>query len=158
MRTWSRSVPAVAKIILPICDVRNVAESHLKALVVPEAQNHRHLIVTQSLWMKQVALILQKEFKQYGYSIPTMSAPNVFVWLNSLMDREYKAVVPRLSREYYYANARVSDRQKALSVGSIVTIHHLFRPPSKRAPDAGSAWSDSDRCGADDCGLGACPD
>lgn len=102
-------MPAVAKISFATCDVRDVAEAHLKALVTPEAVGNRHVIVTESLWMKQIGQILQKEFKQYGYSVPTMSVPNVMVWLHSLMDRDYRAIVPRLSREYYYSNRRVSS-------------------------------------------------
>lgn len=46
-RLLDRSVPAIAKMNVNFCDVRDVAAAHVKALTVAEAAGHRHLIVTQ---------------------------------------------------------------------------------------------------------------
>jgi len=104
-----RGVPALAKVSFPICDVRDVALAHIKALVTNEAQGKRHIIYTDSLWMKQVALILQKEFKPKGYHIPTIVAPYFLVWLNSFIDRKFKTVVARLGKEYKFSNERMRN-------------------------------------------------
>lgn len=106
-RLLDRAVPAVAKLCMPICDVRDVAHAHVKALTVPEAAGHRHVIVTASVWMRDVAMILHKEFKSLGYSVPTMNAPNFVVWLSAFMDKTYKLVLSRLSREYKFDTKRV---------------------------------------------------
>lgn len=107
-RLLDRAVPAVAKLCMPICDVRDVATAHVKALTVPEAAGHRHVIVSASVWMREVAMILHKEFKQHGFSVPTMNAPNFVVWLSAFMDKTYKLVLSRLSREYKFDTKRVS--------------------------------------------------
>lgn len=108
-KLMDRSVPAVAKLFLCITDVRDVALAHLKALTNPDAVGNRHIIVSHGMWMKELAQILQKEFKPQGYYIPTMVAPNFIIWLNSLIEKSFKLVVSRLSREYNYDNKRVSD-------------------------------------------------
>jgi len=92
-----------------VTDVRDVANAHINALTVPEAAGHRHLIVTKELWLKDVAQILKKEFQPKGYSVPSVVVPNVFVWLNSLVEKTYRIVVPRLGREFGYENTRMRD-------------------------------------------------
>lgn len=108
-RLLDRATPAVAKLCLPICDVRDVSQAHIKALTAPEAAGHRHIIVTDSVWMKDIAMVLHKEFKPLGYSIPTVVAPNFFVWMSSFMDKTYKLVLPRLSRDFKYDTKRMTE-------------------------------------------------
>ena len=127
------SMPAVPRLMFPLTDVRDVAQAHLKALVTDEAQGHRHLVVTESVWMKQVALILHKEFKPQGYSVPTMTVPNFLVYISSLLQREYRAVVPRLGREHFYSNQRVSFRFVQTCIPMSATIY-LFNPPNQLRP------------------------
>ena len=101
-------MPAVAKTCFPICDVRDVSQAHIKALITKEAAGKRHIVCTDSWWMKQIALVLQKEYKSKGFNPPTMVAPNFLVWLNSFIDKKYKTVVSRLSKEMKFSNERVS--------------------------------------------------
>ncbi|XP_074604727.1 uncharacterized protein LOC141858020 [Brevipalpus obovatus] len=108
-RLLDRSVPAVAKLCLPICDVRDVAAAHIKALTVPEAAGHRHIVVTTSVWMREIAVILHKEFKPLGYSIPTMVAFNFMVWLSAFVDKTYKLILSRLSREFKFDTKRMTE-------------------------------------------------
>ena len=104
-----RSAPAVAKMNVALTDVRDVAQAHISALTAAGAAGHRHLVVTQTVWLKDIALILKKEFQPKGYSVPSFVAPNVFVWLNSLYEKQYKIVVPRLGREFSYENKRMKE-------------------------------------------------
>lgn len=46
----SGKLPGMPKIMFPIVDVREVAEAHLKALLVPEARNQRFILSSESLW------------------------------------------------------------------------------------------------------------
>ncbi|RWS14510.1 putative uncharacterized oxidoreductase-like protein, partial [Dinothrombium tinctorium] len=108
-RLLDRSVPAVAKLSVNAADVRDVALAHIRALTVPEAAGNRHIIVTSNVMMKDIALILQKEFKPQGYHIPTMVVPNFVVWMNSLLDKSYKLVVPRLGRDYKFETKRMQE-------------------------------------------------
>ncbi|KAI1278134.1 putative uncharacterized oxidoreductase [Halotydeus destructor] len=104
-----RSAPAIAKMVVAVADIRDVVAAHIKALTCAEAVGKRHLIVTQNLWLKDVAAILKKEFQPKGYSVPSIVVPNVFVWLNSLVEKQYKPVVSRLSRDYTYDNTRMKE-------------------------------------------------
>ena len=49
-------VPAIK---LPMVDVRDVAESHLKAMILPEAANHRHILYADSIWIQDMAKVIR---------------------------------------------------------------------------------------------------
>ena len=85
------------KIDVSFADVRNVAEAHLKALVIDGG--NQHIVPTQSVWMKQVAQVLQ-ELKPKGFCISTVSAPNFLIWLGAFFQRNLQAFVPKLGREF----------------------------------------------------------
>ncbi len=59
-------MPAVPKIYMPIADVRDVAAAHVKAMTSSEAAGHRHIVLSQGMWMKEVAQVMHKEFKPQG--------------------------------------------------------------------------------------------
>ncbi|GIY35260.1 cinnamoyl-CoA reductase 1 [Caerostris darwini] len=104
-----RSVPMVPKVNFAVCDVRDVALAHLKAMTLPNAADHRHIICTQNVWFKDIALALSKEFKPHGYSIPTMVAPYFAVWLSSCVDKTTRTILPRIGREFRFDNKRMRD-------------------------------------------------
>jgi len=106
-RLMDGSMFAVAKLCLPIADNRNVAQAHIKALTDPGAVGNRHVVVTDSLWQKEMALLLQKEFKPQGYFIPTAVAPNFTVRIASWWDKPVRTIISRLGKYFRYNNRRV---------------------------------------------------
>lgn len=78
----------------PACDVRNVAEAHLKAMNLAEAKNNRHIIVSRRdcLSFKELALTLENEFKSRNYEIADRIAPNFLVKMYSLLNSTLKQV------------------------------------------------------------------
>lgn len=62
--------PGMPKIMMPIVDVRDVALAHLQAIKVEEAKNQRFILNGRSMWFKEIAEALQKEFGQF-YKIKT---------------------------------------------------------------------------------------
>ncbi|XP_022244340.1 cinnamoyl-CoA reductase 1-like isoform X2 [Limulus polyphemus] len=104
-----RGIPMVPRINLSVCDVRDVAEAHLKAMTTPSANGQRYIISTQNVWLKDIALILCKEFKPQGYRIPTMNAPYFALWLNSFIDKSVRPVLPRIGKEYKFDNTRMKE-------------------------------------------------
>lgn len=102
-----RSKPVMPKLNCNITDVRDVAQAHLKALTLDEAAGKRHLIVNHSVWMKDLAAIVQKEFRPKGYFVVSLTAPNFLVRVSSFVDRSAKMVAGRLGREVKYDNKRV---------------------------------------------------
>lgn len=108
-RLLERSMPMVPKANFAVCDVRDVALAHLKAMTLPNAADHRHIICTQNVWFKDIALALSKEFKPYGYNIPSMVAPYFAVWLNSFVDKLSRTILPRIGREFRFDNKRMRE-------------------------------------------------
>lgn len=49
----------------PICDVREVAQAHLSAIKEPEARNKRFIISTETLWIREIGLILKDKFGEW---------------------------------------------------------------------------------------------
>lgn len=101
--------PALSKYKVNFCDVRDVADAHVKALTNPNAAGHRHLVMSASLWHKDIALLVKKEFQPQGYFVPTMVVPNFCVRVNSLVDGTIKLILTSLSRDYAFDNRRVQS-------------------------------------------------
>jgi len=59
------------------CDVREVAEAHLKGLKTPEAAGKRFLVATETLKWGEIAKILQDEFKEKGFKTHTNESDKV---------------------------------------------------------------------------------
>ena len=53
----------------PCIDVRDVARAHLAAMTTTEAAGKRHCLVTEVLWMSDLARMLCEEFSEQGYSV-----------------------------------------------------------------------------------------
>lgn len=54
-----------------VSDVREVAQAHYKALINPNSSGKRYIINAGSLWMKDIVSILEEQFAEYGYKLPT---------------------------------------------------------------------------------------
>lgn len=111
-RFLDRSIPVLPRFHMPICDVRDVAEAHVKALEGSEHVGKRYLIVSDCKWMKDVGKLIQKEFKPLGYFVPTMVAPSTLVWLGSFFDKTAVVVVPRLDKEFKLDNKKMVEELK----------------------------------------------
>lgn len=110
MQIINRTYPGVPKMSFPICDVRDVAKAHVQALKLPEAANNRHIISTDSFWMKDVAMAASKEFKQQGYSIPTGQLPYFVLWVAGIFNKNIKTLfLPRLGKTVKVENKRMVE-------------------------------------------------
>jgi len=99
--------PMIAKICIPFVDVRDVALGHLKAMTVPEAAGKRHLILNRVAWIKDLAEILDKEFRPQGYSIPMREAPYFLLYLRSFFDKSLAIVLPDFGKDLKVENSRM---------------------------------------------------
>lgn len=82
--------------------------STIQALTTPEAANNRHIISTDSVWMKDIALAVAKEFKPQGYSIPTGQLPYFLCWVAGLFNKGMKNnILPRIGKVMKVDNKRV---------------------------------------------------
>ncbi|KAK6731179.1 hypothetical protein RB195_007564 [Necator americanus] len=96
------------KVSLGIVDVRDVAKAHVEALTRKETDGERILISARSVWFKDMARWLRREFKKMGYSITHSEAPNWILKLyNALkIDIHVAAVVHRVGPELQFDNTK----------------------------------------------------
>ena len=62
---------AIPKVIMGVVDVRDVAKAHLLALENPNSNGNRYLISSKTMWLLDIAQVLQNEFKPHGYKVTT---------------------------------------------------------------------------------------
>jgi len=106
----NRSVPGVVRMAFPMTDVRDVAKAHVKALTAPEAANNRHIVSTDTIWIKDAAATLSKEFKPQGYSIPTGQLPYFVCWVAGLFNKNLKTnILPRIGKQFNVDNKRMVE-------------------------------------------------
>jgi nucleoside-diphosphate-sugar epimerase len=102
LKLMRREVPGTARIKWGVVDVRDVAEAHSLALVTPQAAGKRLICVAESLWMHEIAAILQAHFAPQGYKIPTLKMPNFAVSLVGLFDKTVRSTLNLLDQDYEY--------------------------------------------------------
>ena len=124
-KLMNHEVPMIPDIYMPSCDVRIVAEAHIKAMTLPEANNQRHIIVTTTECnsFRDWALILDAEFRNKRYSIPTMVAPNFMIKIFSIFDKQTQLICPMLGIKSSFDNSRLLDVLKIeqISIENTVT-------------------------------------
>ncbi|XP_061170792.1 uncharacterized protein LOC133180267 [Saccostrea echinata] len=108
-RILEREKPFVAKLNFPVVDVRDVAAAHVKAMTLDEAAGKRHLVVNSNVWMKEMALILSKEFKHQGYNVPTTNCPNAILHMCSWFDKTIKMIMPDVGKVFKFDTTRMKD-------------------------------------------------
>ena len=106
-RLLQREMPALPVLGFGAVDVRDVALAHVNAMTVPEAAGHRHILVTESMSIKDIALILDEEFRPQGYDVPTRELPNFLVKFASFFDKSLQVVTPMLGVVPRFENTRM---------------------------------------------------
>lgn len=106
-RLMRREVPALPNIGMEMCDVRDVASAHIKAMTLPEAAGQRFIVNTGAMYFHEVALILHKEFQSQGYHVPTRMAPKFLVSFASWFDKSLQSVMPRWGKQITFDNTKV---------------------------------------------------
>jgi nucleoside-diphosphate-sugar epimerase len=100
-------IPGVARMHFQSVDVRDVAAAHLAAMTTPEAAGQRFVCVSASFWMKDVALILRKNFAGRGYNVHTLEFPSWLVRLIAIFDKNIRLTVDSLDQELDIQNQRI---------------------------------------------------
>jgi len=106
-RFLKNELPGVPDLHLSIVDVRDVALAHLRAMTHPGAPGNRYICSSASIWMMDVAKILDKEFTPKGYKITTFGVPKAVVWLVSFWDKDAEAVFPTLGAKTTMTNEKI---------------------------------------------------
>uniref|UniRef100_A0AC35TN10 3Beta_HSD domain-containing protein n=1 Tax=Rhabditophanes sp. KR3021 TaxID=114890 RepID=A0AC35TN10_9BILA len=106
-RFMSGAMPALPYLQMAFVDVRDVAKCHILAMKAKQSDGKRILVTqTPSLWFKDVAEILRKEFGQFNYPIPKYMCPYLFLWIYSFIDKESKEILDRVNRHIKFDNSQ----------------------------------------------------
>lgn len=96
--------PMQPRIGLPIVDVRDVADMHVKALQVPASEGQRVLAADSFLWMTDIAKLIKGAYPDRP--IKTRVAPDFLLKFMAMFDPSIKAILPSLGVELAVSNAR----------------------------------------------------
>ena len=102
-------LPGAPKIGWPIVDVRDVADMHLKAMVHPEAGGQRFICANETMWMLDIAMVLQRHFPKYRKKVPKRTLPNWLIKISALFDPTVRSVISELDKPQYVSSQKARD-------------------------------------------------
>jgi dihydroflavonol-4-reductase len=96
--------PMLPPMGLPVVDVRDVAEMHLRALQRPETEGRRYIAASGSMAFVDMGRALKAGYPTRR--IPTREAPKAIVRFLSLFDPAIRSILPKLGHLERVSNAR----------------------------------------------------
>ncbi len=93
-RLLSGKDPMLPALGLPVVDVRDVAEMHLRALDRPETAGKRYIASAGSMWFTEMGRVLKAAYPDRR--IATRTAPKPLLRLLALVDGEVRSILPAL--------------------------------------------------------------
>ncbi|MCB8981961.1 MAG: aldehyde reductase [Ardenticatenaceae bacterium] len=109
LKLLKREYPGMPRLNWGIVDVRDVAAAHVAAMTSPEAAGKRFVCSSGSLWLVEIAKILNQHFASQGYKVPTWQLPDFAVRLAALFDPTIKLVVGGLGQETRLSNQQLKS-------------------------------------------------
>ncbi|CAG5128697.1 unnamed protein product, partial [Candidula unifasciata] len=94
-----RKMPMCPKLSFPTVDVRDVALAHVRCMTTPEA----------TLWIVEIAAILDKEFKSQGYNVPTKQLPDGVLTFVSLFNKLLRTARLVSGKPFLLDNSRMTQ-------------------------------------------------
>ncbi len=102
-----RDVPFCVRLGFTLVDVRDVAAAHLLAMTAPQAAGKRFICDAEFYWMQEIAFVLEDQFADRGYRIPTRLVPNFVAHLIGLFDGTVRRVLPTLGQRVEVSSERL---------------------------------------------------
>lgn len=99
--------PMLPNFGMPIVDVRDIAEMHLRALKIPASIGKRFIGVHSFMWFRDIALALKDRFQDR--KIVTRKAPDFVVRLLAIFDKSVRQIVPSLGKTTLISGQRAKD-------------------------------------------------
>ena len=89
---------------MPVVDVRDVAEAHVRALGRPETAGKRYILSSGSMWFGDMTGALKQAYP--NRRIATRPAPKPLLRLLALFDKEIRSILPELGHITLVDNSR----------------------------------------------------
>ncbi len=106
----AREFPGVPNLGYATVDVRDVAAAHVAAMTAPGAGGERFCCAGEHTWMAEIVEILNRNFADRGYKVPTRRLPNFAIRAASLFDKTVRLVVPELGKRQDIDTTKIRDR------------------------------------------------
>lgn len=100
-------VTSLLKMHVPICDVRDAALVHVKALKIPSTINNRYICVQGSHWFENFSGVLSREFETNGFQFPSKIISAFPLKLIAFFDSGVKTMLPFYGKEIFFSNERL---------------------------------------------------
>lgn len=107
LKQLRREYPGMPRFNMAVVDVRDVAAAHLIAMTLPEAAGKRFICSADSIWLGEIATILNRHFAHKGYKVPTRKLPDFAVRLAGWFDPTIKLVIDNLGKENLVSNQQM---------------------------------------------------
>ncbi len=99
--------PMLPQVSIPIVDVRDVAEAHVRALERDASIGKRILVSDTSLWMTEMARAVKAAHPDRRMA--TRAAPDLLMRVMALWDRQIASIVPVLGQELAISHDRAAE-------------------------------------------------
>ena len=103
----SGKIPGLPNVSFGLVDVRDVVIGHKVAMERPEAAGQRHLLVTNTVSLREIGQILKDEFKPQGYKISTLPFPKIGMWFAKFFDNTAKEMYSQVGVNLYYSKEKM---------------------------------------------------
>lgn len=122
--------PALPKFGVPVVDVRDVADAHLRAMTVADAAGERFLIAGETLSIADIASVLRRAFPAHAAKLPKFILPNWLAGLVAPFDAGLRLIVRELGRD-----SRISNEKARRVLGWQPTNQRRGGHGQRRKPD-----------------------
>lgn len=92
------ALPGIPRIAMPVVDVRDVADLHIRALEQDAANGHRFICVNGTLWFEDMANLLREKFPKQAKKVPTRVLPNFMLHIAAMMGQFPKSGLRELGK------------------------------------------------------------
>ena len=103
-RFLSGKDPFVPVLGMPLVDVRDVAEAHVRAVERPETAGKRYILSAESMWFTDMTRVLKDAYP--ARRIATRPAPKPLLRLLALFDKEIRSILPDIGHMARLDNSR----------------------------------------------------
>ena len=91
-----------------IVDVRDCAESHIRAMLSDITDGQRYICATEKgLWARDISKLLRDNYEKYGYKCTKMNVPNFLIYTYSLFNGQAAATYPLLNADNNFDNSKI---------------------------------------------------
>jgi nucleoside-diphosphate-sugar epimerase len=96
-RILTGRMAAFPRLYLPIVDVRDVADAHIKAMSAPDAAGQRFLLSNgPAVSMTEIGAAIRANLGETAAQVPTRTVPSIVVRLGAVFNKELRPFVPDL--------------------------------------------------------------